>query len=110
MNRILRHSPILVAAGAVTEIERFSDFEKLLMVTTFVVRFVSNLKKSVKKTEGAYVELVVQELVKAEKLWIKYKQSIISSDKLKLEKLKNSLGLFYDEEKFVRLETRMGKQ
>ena len=59
MNRILRHSPILVAACAVTEIERFSDFEKLLMVTTFVVRFVSNLKKSVKKTEGAYVELVV---------------------------------------------------
>ena len=95
--------------GIVTDIERFSDLERLLRVTAFVTRFVSNLKKSVKKTEDVYGELAVEELVVAEKLWVKYEQSIISTDKLKFEKLKNSLDLFYDEEKFVRSETRLDK-
>ena len=89
--------------GIVTDIEHFSDLERLLRA--FVVRFVSNLKK----TEGVYGELAVEELVVAEKLWVKYEQSIISTDKLKFEKLKNSLDLFYDDEKFVRSKTRMGK-
>ena len=75
--------------GIVTDIERFSDLERLLRVTAFVVRFVSNLKKSAKTTEGVYGELAVEELVVAEKLWVKYEQSIISTDKLKFEKLKN---------------------
>ena len=78
-------------------------------MTAFVIRFVSNLKKSVKKTEGLYCELTVEELVVAEKLWVKYEQSIISTDKLKFEKLKISLDLFYDDEKFVRSKTRMDK-
>ena len=45
----------------------------------------------------------------AEKLWVKYEQSIISTDKLKFEKLKNSLDLFYDCKKFVRPKTIMDK-
>ena len=60
-------------------------------MTAVVVRFMSNLKKSVKKTEGVYGELAVEELVVADKLWVKYEQSIISTDKLKFEKFKNSL-------------------
>ena len=48
--------------GIVTHIELFSDLERLLRVTAFVVRFVSNFKKSVKKTEGVYSELAVEEL------------------------------------------------
>ena len=40
--------------GAMIDIERFSNLEKLLRVTAFVVRFVSNLKKIVKKTEGVH--------------------------------------------------------
>ena len=40
---------------------------------------------------------------------MKYEQSIISTDKLKFEKLKNLLDLFYDDEKFVRSKTRMDK-
>ena len=85
--------------GIVTDIERFSDLERLLRVTAFVTRFVSNLKKSVKKTEDVYGELAVEELVVAEKLWVKYEQSIISTDKLKFEKLKTSLDSFYDDKK-----------
>ena len=78
-------------------------------MTAFVARFVSNLKKSVRKTEGVYRELAVEELVVSEKLWVKYERSIISTDKLKFEKLKNSLDLFYDDEKFVRSKTTIDK-
>ena len=46
--------------GIVIDIERFSDLERLLRVTAFVIWFVSNLKKSVKKTEGVYGELAVE--------------------------------------------------
>ena len=49
----------------VIDIECFGDLERLLRVVAFVIRFVSNLKKSVKKTEGVYGELAVEELVVA---------------------------------------------
>ena len=78
--------------GIVIDIERFSDLGRLLRV-----------KKSVKKTEGVYGLLAVEELVDAEKLWVKYDQSIINTNKLKFEKLKNSLDLFYDNEKSERI-------
>ena len=78
--------------GIVIDIERFSDLERLLRLTAFVIRFVSNLKKSVKKTRAVYGELTVEELEVAEKLWVKYE----------FWNLKNSLDLFYDDEKFVR--------
>ena len=52
--------------GIVIDIERFSDLERLLRVTVFVTRFVSNLKKSVKKTEVVYGELATEELVEVE--------------------------------------------
>ena len=83
----------------VIDIERFSDLERLLRVTVFVIRFLGNL----------YGELAVEELVETEKLQVEYEQSIIGTDKLKFEKLKNSLDLFYDDEKFVRSKTRMDK-
>ena len=95
--------------GAVIDIERSSELEKLLKMKAFDVRIVSILKKSVKKSEDVHGELVVEGLVVAEKLWVKYEQSIISSDKLKFEKLENSLDLFYDDVKFVRSKTKMKK-
>ena len=58
--------------GIVIDIERFNDLERLLRVTAFVIRFASNMKKSVKKTEGVYDELAVEELVVPEKSWVKY--------------------------------------
>ena len=54
--------------GIVIDIERFIDLERLLRVTALVIRFVSNFKKSVKKTETVYSEPAVEELVVAEKL------------------------------------------
>ena len=84
--------------GIVTDIEHFSGLERLLRVTAFVVRFESNMKKSVKKTECVW-RTGCTGIIAAEKLWVKYEQSIISTDKLKFEKLKTSLDSFYDDKK-----------
>ena len=60
--------------GIMIDNERFSDMERLLRVTAFVISFVSSLKKFVKKTEVVYGELAAEELVEAEKLWVKCNQ------------------------------------
>ena len=47
--------------GIVIGIEHFSDLERLLRVAAFGIRFVSNLKKSVKKVEGEYCQMAVKD-------------------------------------------------
>ena len=83
-NSVISQSTVKVSGGIgiVSDIKRFRDLERLLRVTAFVIRFVSNLMKSVNKTEGVNGELAVEELVVTEKSWVKFKQSIISTDKL----------------------------
>ena len=77
----------------------------MLRVTTFVLRFCTKLferlKGKVDKLVG--VEdvmkekcLTVDELVDAERCWVRYEQTLMSSESEKLEKLKDSLNLFYD--------------
>ena len=64
---IVLQSTVEASGGISIVIERFGDLERLLRVTAFVIGFVSNLKKTVKKTEGVYGELAVEELEEAEK-------------------------------------------
>ena len=56
-----------IGIGAVTP---FSVLVIWKVIEAFVVRFVSNQKKSVKKNEGVYGELVLDELLVTEKLWV----------------------------------------
>ena len=56
-----------IGIGAVTP---FSVLVIWKVIEAFVVRFVSNQKKSVKKNEGVYGELVLEELLVTEKLWV----------------------------------------
>ena len=48
------------STGIVIYTERFCDLERLLKVTAFVVRLVSNLMKSEKKIEDMYGELALE--------------------------------------------------
>ena len=54
---VVLQSTVGGSGGIGIVISDFSDLERLLRVTAFVIRFVSNLKKSLKKTEGVYGEL-----------------------------------------------------
>ena len=51
-----------VGIGEVFDIEKFSNLEKLLRMTTYVVRFVNSLKAAVHKTDVVKEQIVVEEL------------------------------------------------
>ena len=96
---------VVSVINAINNVERFSCLERMLRVTTFVLRFCTKLferlKGKVDKLVG--VEdvmketcLTVDELVDAERCWVRYEQTLMSSESEKLEKLKDSLNLFYD--------------
>lgn len=84
-------------------VEKIINLEKLLRVTVYVVRFVNNLKTAVHKTEIVKEEIVFEDLMSSEKLWVKYEQAILK----RASKLENSLALFYDEENLLRSKPRI---
>ena len=53
--------------------------------------------------------LTVHELVDAEICWVKYEQTLISSESEKFEKLKGSLNLFYNKSGLFRSQTRIDR-
>ena len=67
--------------GEVIDVARFGDLKKLLRVTAYVCRFVTNLKLRRKGDEFVVGQLRVAEICEAEKMWVRCEQSIISKEK-----------------------------
>ena len=95
--------------GEVIDVVRFGDLEILLRVTAYVCQFVANLKLQKKADELIVGQRRIAEICEAEKMWIRYEQSIISKEEEKLKKLTSSLNLFYDNEQIIRLNTRLNR-
>ena len=95
--------------GEVIDVVRFGDLEKLLRVTAYVCRFVANLKLQKKGDEFIVGHLQVTEICEAEKMWMRYEQSIISNELEKFRMLTSSLNLFYDNEQLIRVNTRLNR-
>ena len=95
--------------GEVTEVIRFGDLKKLLRMTAYVCPFVTNLKLQIKGDELIVGQLRFAEICEAEKMWIRYEQSIISKKEEKIKKLTASLNLFYHNEQLIRLNTRLNR-
>ena len=70
----------MVGVGQAVDVEKFNNLEKLLRVTVYAVRFVNNLKTAVHKTKIVKWEIVVEEMMSSEKLWVKYEQAILKTD------------------------------
>lgn len=70
----------MVGVGQAVDVEKFNNLEKLLRVTVYAVRFVNNLKTAVHKTKIVKGEIVVEEMMSSEKLWLKYEQAILKTD------------------------------
>ena len=70
----------MVGVGQAVDVEKFNNLEKLLRVTVYAVRFVNNLKTAVHKTKIVKGEIVVEEMMSSEKLWVKYEQAILKTD------------------------------
>ena len=95
--------------GEVTEVIRFGDLKKLLRMTAYVCPFVTNLKLQIKGDELIVGQLRFAEICEAEKMWIRYEQSIISKKEEKIKKMMASLNLFYHNEQLIRLNTRLNR-
>ena len=79
--------------GELIDVVRFGDLEELLWVTAYVCQFVANLKLRKKGDEFIVGQIRVAEICEAEKMLIRYEQSIISKEE-SFRKLTSSLNLF----------------
>ena len=89
----------------VIDIKRFNSLQKLLRVTSWVKRFVNNLKKKVLKKETLKKPFVdSNELHMSQLQWISENQR--SFDKRKLQVVRKALNIFCDENELFRCEGR----
>ena len=65
------------------DVVQFSESERLLRATAYVSRFVNNLKLKKRGSDLVVGELGVAEICEAEKLWIRWEQSIITKENKK---------------------------
>eukprot|EP00795_Rhopilema_esculentum_P010171 gene10171-18839_t len=82
--------------------DRFSDYQKLLRVTAYVLRFIQNCRN---KVRGNQEELSVEEINDAEIIIIREAQG--SFDEAHLKKIENTLGTFVDSNMLIRCEGRL---
>ena len=80
-----------------------------MQVTSYICRFVANLKLQKKGDEWIVGQRRVAEICEAEQMWIRYEQSIISKEEEKVKKLTSLLNLFYDNEQLIRLNTGLNR-
>ena len=87
-------------------LEKFSSLQRLMRVTAYVLRFVSNLKQSKKKKELIAGEVTQEEMDQARELWIKEVQRSVYNDK-NFDQVKVSLSLFTDDKGILRCGGRL---
>ena len=91
----------------ITELlERFGLLERILRVTAWVRRFISNCRQNLE--ERKRVELKAEECQIAENLWLKSIQVAMTLESGYI-KGNNSLGVFQDEKGHLRCKGRIGK-
>ena len=82
---------------------KFSSLDKLLRVTSYVSRFINNVKFRIDKSKIILNdELSTDEINASRIIWLKYEQSFLVAES-KIDKLKNSLKLFCDKDSVWRL-------
>ena len=83
-----------VPIDKIVDIERFSFLQKLLRTTAWVLRYINNLRRKIKKEKLTRGYITVAELKTAEVTWIKAVQRTLENES---KQLNNTLGLILDE-------------
>ena len=93
--------------GEVFDCLKFSSLDKLLRITSYLVRFIFNLRTKQKNSNDYRSgDLSTEEIEVSKEHWLKYGQLFIANSD-KYEKVKNPLRLYYDEKGILRLNTRV---
>ena len=98
-----------VSLEQIIDLHRYSSYEKLLRVTSYVNRFASKLYAKVTKSQLVFPETLAvetEEVANAEKLWIQSVQSFYFEGS-KYDQLKTQLGVFLTEENILRCKGRL---
>ena len=104
----------ILRVDAITQIDarelidpcKYSNIDKLLRVTAYVIRFVNNIRSKIANRERRTDDLEVQEINEARNLFIKTDQLSIKRDK-NFENLKHNLRVFEDEQGILRCGGRL---
>ena len=84
----------------------FSSLQRLVRVTAYVLRFVSNLKRKNEKKELTDEDLKQEEIERARELWIREMQGSVLNDE-KFDQVKVSLSLYKDDKGILRCGGRL---
>ena len=84
----------------------FSSLQRLVRVTAYVLRFVSNLKRKNEKKELSDEDLKQEEIERARELWIREVQGSVLNDE-KFDQVKVSLSLYKDDKGILRCGGRL---
>ena len=89
--------------SSLVNVERSSTINRLLSITSYVLRFIFNCRNTIKRRG----EFTIDELNEARDLWIKDEQHELLKNIDYLKKIKVSLGVYMDENGFLRVKGRM---
>ena len=95
-----------MALECIISLERFSSLPRLIRVTAYVLRFVSNLKRKKANNELTDGEIKQEEVQRAKELWYKEVQRSVLEDE-KFDQVKCSLSLFTGEKGILRCGGRL---
>ena len=84
----------------------FSSLQRLVRVTAYVLRFVSNLKRKNEKKELSDEDLKQEEIERARELWIREVQGSVFNDE-RFDQVKVSLSLYKDDKGILRCGGRL---
>ena len=101
------HNRKTCSLRAVIDCTRYSSLKKLVLVTGYVIRFIKNVRKRVKKQDDLVCEdvLTVSEYNAASHMWIKDEQ-LLMKEQDNYANLCASLRLFEDKDELLRLKGR----
>ena len=85
----------------------FVNTDRLSCATTFILRFISNLKLSVQRKEIQGIYLTAAEIEIAEHTWIKSVQKELFKDKSNLKQFQIKLGVYLDTDSTYKCKGRL---
>ena len=106
VNCLAQEVNVLWNLDNIITIERYSDFNKLIRVTSWVLRVVNNLKSKIRKNNECSGDLSNVELQKAKLYWIKSNQDLLRNEKDYFQ-IVNSLNLYEDTDGVIRSKGRI---
>ena len=93
--------------GEAIDCTKFSSLDKLLRITSYVSKFINNVKFRIGKSEVILNDEISTDEINASRItWLKYEQNFLVAES-KFDKLKSSLKLFCGKDSIWRLKTRL---